>query len=179
MLLAIPVTMLGAEAFYFLIRKIPNQPLRFGFISIIIVLVFLTSAKEKIRVNTAVWKFDTHWIAASEIDNYLWLRNKLPVNTKIFSFTHNYFVIGVDMLSDFWTQKYQESFKIAHQYSIEHLHKVLTDNDYAYILIRYSEKDNLGGEIVYNDKVQQFKKSLLYSLSFTNPSNDSYIFKIN
>ena len=50
---------------------------------------------------------------------------------------------------------------------------------YAYILIRYSEKDNFGGEIGYNNKVQQFKKSPLFSLSFTNPSNDSYIFKIN
>jgi len=124
MLFAIPVCLLAAEGIIFIKQKVP-QNLSSKIILILIFSILWTSGKEKWSVNTGIWPWGECWASRHEIKGYALLKNHLPLNTKVFSFTNNMFVIGHDMLADFWSSDYQKNFKNSFQFDVKKLSSVL------------------------------------------------------
>ena len=78
------------------------------------------------------------------------LRYKLKPNTKVFAFMDNHFVIGHDMMSDFWSEKYQESFAQAHTLEVPTLHARLKENNFEYLIIGEREIKAFGRTFIEN-----------------------------
>ncbi len=102
MLLAIPISIIAAEGFWFLVQffkqfKIPKLVTIF----LLIVLIFLTSGYQKFQVNTAIWPPGQMWTSMEEVAGYMWLKT-LPVDTKVFAYSGDEQVIGLDKFSCLW-----------------------------------------------------------------------------
>jgi hypothetical protein len=102
MLFAVPVSIIAAEGFWFLVRflnqlKVP----KLATILFFILLIFLTSGKQKYDVNTAIWGPGQMWTSMDEVMGYTWL-SSLPPDTKVFAYSNDEQVIGFDKFSCMW-----------------------------------------------------------------------------
>jgi len=111
MLFAIPISILAAETLTrWAIRKDITILSRIN-LTVILICVLINSGYFKFKANTGIWPWGVFWNSKQELSGHVWLRNYLPANSKVFTFTDNLFVIGNDMRADFWSQEYKNSFK--------------------------------------------------------------------
>ncbi|MBW2975227.1 hypothetical protein KY366_05910 [Candidatus Woesearchaeota archaeon] len=112
MLFAIPMSILVSEGAWFLIRFIDgfntNRTIKFLFrtvmLTLIIAGVWFTSGAQKYSVNTAIWGPGGWLMAKNEAEGYIWLKQNLPINTRVFPFSiaHANRMAGLDMESCEW-----------------------------------------------------------------------------
>ncbi len=136
MLFAIPASILAAEGLWFLYSLgkqygIPKVIIVF----IVIIGIIFTSASQKYSVNTAIWPPGLGWQSYEEVQSYSWLKENLPINSKVFAFTDNFFVIGFDMFSCEWCKGIKEFKEGAFNETPEDLSKWLKNNKYEYVVI--------------------------------------------
>ena len=136
MLFAIPASILAAEGLWFLylISKKYNVP-KILILIIVIIGVIFTSAHQKYSVNTAIWPFGIGWTSYEEVQGYVWMKENLPIDTKVFTFTANYFVIGVDMYSCGWCEDIKKYKETAINKSASDLDSWLKSRGYQYLII--------------------------------------------
>ena len=148
MLLAIPVSLLAAEAVYWASRQMPSRFIRWLVIFFLIYPSFLYCGREKLRVNILPYRWGADWGSGYELKTYVWLREHLAPGTKVFSFTKNWFVIGMDMQADFWTPEYQRSFHDAINLDLEKLYGELKKNKFSYFVIGAKEEKEFGAAVI-------------------------------
>ncbi len=160
-LFAIPVALLSSEATLSIIHWIDRPLVKGCALLCILVYVFRSAGYYKWEINTRSWPYGVVWASRSEVKGYVWLRDHLPPNTKVFTFTENLLVIGHDMYADFWREEYKRAFQNAFALSVEELHANLKQNHFAYIVIGQREVKKFGLPAV-NAKCAEFYDSGLF-----------------
>lgn len=122
MLLALPVSIIAAYGTVSLwemadwLRKfsfISRFKIHYGLIGIIIVLVIggmmYTSGIKKYQYNTSPgWPPGGKWSSLQELQGYVWMKDNLPLNTKVFSYgPHTNVVIGFDKFACVWCEDFR------------------------------------------------------------------------
>lgn len=159
MLFAIPASILAAEGLWFLF----SVTTKFGIPKIIILVIVIigvifTSAHQKYSVNTAVWGFGAGWTSYEEIQGYVWMRENLPVDTPVFTFTQNHHVIGFDMFSCEWCSDINNYRETAINQTIDSLRNWLKAHGYEYIIVDGKSVREYGMEFI-NNKTQEMLSS--------------------
>ena len=150
MLFAIPVCLLAAEAFV-VIQDLLKRKIS---LKIIIIVVILSSGYPKFSINTGIWPWGVEWKSKEELLSYLWMKTEIPLNSKVFAFTDNLFVIGHDMYADYWSTQYKHDFKDAINLPMTELYAALKKNNFDYLIIGRREIIKFGGEKV-NAKLEE------------------------
>jgi len=177
MLLAIPVCILAAEGAVFLMDFAKRLGLGKAVVLLLIIIgVLFTSTYQKYTVNTAIWPPGGFWTSNEEIQGYLWLKENLPPDTKVFSFVRDGGpLIGMDKFTCYWCEDIMEFKKTAVNKSASDLNTFLKSKDYDYVIIggRFAKKYGINET---NSKVQGFMQSGLFNPVFQNQG--TIIFKI-
>lgn len=136
MILAIPVSIIAAEGFWFVVGfprqlKIPKIII----ILLLVFLIFLTSGKQKYAVNTAIWYPGNEWTNMEDSLDYAWLRNNLPVNSRVFVYTGDEKAIAFDMFSCLWCDDVIGFRKDILNKNVSELYSWLKRRNYQYLTI--------------------------------------------
>ncbi|MBW2981157.1 hypothetical protein KY360_07110 [Candidatus Woesearchaeota archaeon] len=136
MLFAIPASILAAEGLWLLYSTGKKYSVPKIVILIIVVSgIIFTSTHQKYSVNTATWPPGLGWGSYEEVQGYVWLRDNLPINTGVFTFTENYFVVGFDMFSCEWCSDIKSYRKTAINNTASELNSWLKGKKYSHLVI--------------------------------------------
>jgi|TARA_Y100000031_G_C8164759_1_gene358749 hypothetical protein len=178
MLLAIPVCILaaqGASNLMSLSKKNMGKIGMYGILILLIVGVYFTSTQQKIAVNTATWPPGAFWTSGEEIGAYVWMRDNLPANSRMFTFTNNGPIIGMDMFECRWCSDVRDYQRSGFEESAQDNHNWLKSKSYEYIIIDGQTAQKFGPEEV-NNKVQDMIQSGRFQVVFQNQG--AVIFKV-
>ena len=178
MLLAIPVCILAAQGAFNLMSISKRSMGNFGKFAILIVLlvgIFFTSTQQKIAVNTANWPPGAFWTSGEEIGGYIWMRENLPPNTRVFTFKNNGPVIGMDRYTCHWCDDIRGYMRNNFNESPEDTYNWLKNNNYEYLIIDGQTVSKFGAN-ESNIKLQGLVQSGLFQPVFQNQG--AVIFKI-
>ena len=171
MLLAIPVCILSAEG-AFNLMSIAKQFIgnigKFLILSILLIGIFFTSTQQKIAVNTSQnWPPGGFWTSNEEIQGYIWIKENLPKNTKIFTFVNNAVVIGNDMYTCHWCKDVKEYQKQGFNETARENYEWLKKLGYSFIVIDGQTSRKFGVNET-NNKIQEFINLNKFKVIFGN-----------
>jgi len=170
MLLAIPVCILAAHGAFNLTEIAKKSSGKIGMYALLLLLltgIYFTSAQQKIAVNTATWPPGAFWISGEEITAYLWMKENLPKNSKVFAFSHDDPVIGSDMFSCRWCKDVLDYRKTRFNDTAQETYNWLKSREYGYFVIDGRAAKTFGAEET-NAKVQDIAQSGLFKPIFQN-----------
>ena len=135
-MLAIPVCILAAEGAF----SIMDFLKKFGISKVIVLLliitgIFFTSTQQKIAVNTAVWPPGAFWTSTEELQGYLWLRENVAPNTKVFGFVVNGPIIGMDKFICYWCDNIRNFKQTGINQSASDINSFLKGQGYKYLIV--------------------------------------------
>jgi hypothetical protein len=165
-ILAIPVALISAEGFIYIINLFKKYKYLIGFV--VIVGIILTSFYPKYVVNTSYWPPGIHWIGTNEdpyneIRAYTWLKT-LPLDTKVFTCHFEENVIGFDKYSCAWCPEVVEFKKELINKTAEEVHKWLTSRNYEYFVLGGYCTKEYGTEKTI-EKVNEFTLSPYFEIA--------------
>ena len=117
--------------------------------------------------NTNEWSYGVHWASDEDINGYVWMRETLPPNTKVFAFTDNVLVLGHDMRADFWTDNYKQRFANIFEKNLDTLYQNLSDTHYDCLVISPRDIWKYGRKEV-NAKLKSLHHDNRFHLIFNN-----------
>lgn len=181
MLLALPVALISSIGMWFIFSlcNISNYKkfIKLGVLVSIVLLVFYTSASQKISVNTTSgWPPGAFWTSNEEIAGYVWMRENLPVNSRVFTFVNNAPVVGMDMFACNWCPEVLEYQKNGFNETAEENYNFLKENSYEYLLIDGQTVRKFGLNET-NDKINEFVNLGKLRPEFSQPG--FLFFKVN
>ena len=147
MLLAIPVALLCGESAALInnfAKAVAGTFTKSNTASILISLavlaliaygVIMTSFVQKYAVNTALWHPGGFWTSNDEIQGYLWLKENIPSETKVFTFSNNALVIGLDKFICHWCIGVQDYQRNGFNSTAEDSYNWLKKEQYKYVII--------------------------------------------
>lgn len=103
--------------------------------TIFIALIFYTSGIQKYAINTSIWPPGGFWTSNDEIKGYIWLKDNLPSEAKIFTFSNNGVIIGFDKYICHWCQDVREFQSRGFNSTAQELHKWLKSRNYQYFVL--------------------------------------------
>ncbi len=178
MLLAIPVCILAAEG-AFDIMSLSKQLLgnigKYTILLFLLLGIFFTSTQQKIAVNTATWPPGAFWTSNDEIQGYIWLKDNIPSGTKVFTFSNNALIIGLDKFICHWCNEVREYQRSGFNQTAEMNYNWLKKEQYTYIIIDGQTSRKFGVNET-NNKLQEFINSNKFKGVFGN--NGIIIFQI-
>ena len=102
---------------------------------IFIALILFTSGIQKYTVNTAVWPPGGFWTSNEEIQGYILFKDNLPSETRVFTFSNNAVIIGMDKYTCHWCDDVREFQKNGFNSSAGETYNWLKARKYEYIVI--------------------------------------------
>jgi len=165
MLFAIPVSFLAAETSICVITVMNRIWFKRLTLVIIVFSVIMTAGIFKYSTNTSIWPWGVYWHSKQEVLGYLKLRKILKPNTKVFAFTDNLFVLGVDMNADFWSDQYKVDFDNAISLSPGDLHQYLNKHAFSNIIISQRDIVKFSSGII-NERIRTMHESGLFQLIY-------------
>jgi len=136
MLLAIAIALFAPAALWFLLGFSRHPWVKWAIIGVAVVSIGITSAYPKYKVNTAQWGPDGRWSSMQELQGYIWLKENLPPNTKIYPFSgEDSLLTGMDMFVCGWCQKELSLRNSLLNTTSEKLHGELKSLGYQYLLL--------------------------------------------
>ncbi|MBS3139735.1 hypothetical protein J4479_01895 [Candidatus Woesearchaeota archaeon] len=176
MLLAIPVSIVAAEGIFFLKSVISgytkNKLIWRLILTILLLAIILTSAKQKYDLNTAIWPTSSAFSSPQEAFEFgAWFKT-IPDNTRVFLYSPRpKIVIGFGKWGCNWCQD-ELDFRInILDRTAEELYEFLKNKNYEYLLIspsmdfrQFSKK--FGKEII-NQKLPEKYREIIQSGFFT------------
>ncbi|MEK6948742.1 MAG: hypothetical protein AABX34_00875 [Nanoarchaeota archaeon] len=178
MLLAIPVCILAAEGAFGILELSKKSAGKIGVYLVLGILLFgiyFTSTQQKMAVNTAIWPPGAFWTSQEEIQAYLWMKENLPKNSKVFTFWNNGPIIGMDMFSCHWCKDVRGYMDSGFNESANENYNWLKSKGYEYFIIDGQTVKWFGQNESIN-KLQEFAQSGLRPV-FQNQG--AVIFKIS
>ena len=137
MLLAVPVSLIAIEGYYFLKKLLPNKMLKLSLLVLIIMGVIFTSGVQKYELNSIPWitagAFQGNIQEAHAYGSWF---ETIPLNTKVFLYApRDKITIGFGMNSCAWCQNVVEfREEILYKDAME-LHNFLRENNYEYLIL--------------------------------------------
>jgi hypothetical protein len=165
MLLAIPVSLLAGESIDFIarivksmlsnfakLRKSINSVLVIVIVTVMFYGIFTTSFIPKYKVNTSPgWAIGGFWAnPGEEIPGYLWLKDNVPPDTRVFTFSNNGAIIGVDKFICHWCSDVREFQRTGINSTPEELLLWLKENEYDYIVVDAQAAKKFGADATNN-----------------------------
>jgi hypothetical protein len=179
MLLAIPVCILAAEGAFNLLnisKKSVGDIGKYVVLLILLTGIYFTSTQQKIAVNTAAtWPPGGFWTSGEEIGAYVWMKDNLPKNSRVFAYVNNGPIIGMDMYTCHWCPDIINYKKQNFNESAQETYNWLKSKDYEYLIIDGQTVKKFGFNSS-NEKVQGLVSSGLFQPAFQNQG--AMIFKI-
>ena len=173
---AVPAAILAGEGMSF-ITSLFNR-IKFLKISAVLMLVIgvlATSAYQKYTVNTAQWPPGAFWTSGEELQGYLWLKENLPQQSKLFTFSASSLVVGMDKYICYWCRDIQEYQRNGFNQSALQNHEWLKKAGFEYMLIDGAAAKRFGSNET-NSKVKDLIDSNRFKPVFNN--NGIVIFRI-
>ena len=170
MLLAIPLCIVAAEGAFGIMSIVGKASGRIGkFVVLILLLtgIFFTSTQQKIAVNTASWPPGGFWTSGEEIGAYVWMKDNLPKNSNVFTYSNSAVVIGMDMYTCSWCDDVRDFTTNGFNQSAQETHDWLKNRNYEYLIIDGQTVRNYGAE-ESNEKIQGLVESGLFQSVFQN-----------
>ena len=165
---SIPLAILSAEGLWFLFAYLKNlRFLKIIVLVIVIIGVTTTSAYQKYIVNTAQWPPGGFWTSVDEVNGYLWIKDNLPKNSKLFTFVNNAPVIGMDMFTCHWCSDVQDYQRNGFNKTWEENYNFLKKEGYSYIVIDGQTARRFGHNST-NTKIQEYLNSNKFKRAFGN-----------
>jgi len=170
MMLAIPVCILAAEGANGLAnlakRSIGNIG-KYALIAILLTGIYFTSTQQKIAVNTADWPPGGFWTSGEELGTYVWIKDNLPKNSRVFTFVNNGPVIGMDMYTCHWCFDVRDYQKNGFNETAQENYNWLKSKGYEYLIVDGQTAQRLGAEET-NKKIQELAASGLFKMKLQN-----------
>ncbi len=170
MLLAIPVCILAAQGAFNLMEIAKKSSGKIGVYALLLLLlvgIYFTSTQQKIAVNTAIWPPGAFWASGEEIEAYLWMKENLPKDSHVFTFSHDDPVIGIDMFSCRWCKDVLDYRKTRFNDTAQETYSWLKSREYEYFVIDGRAAKTFG-LVETNAKVQDISQSGLFKPIFQN-----------
>lgn len=170
MLLAIPVCILAAHGAFNLMgiaKKSMGNAGKYTVLIILLIGIFFTSTQQKIAVNTATWPPGGFWTSGEEIAAYIWIKDNLPKNSRMFTFTNSGPIIGMDMYECRWCDDVRDYQKNGFNKSADDNHNWLKSRSYSYIIIDGQTAQKFGANET-NNKLRDLGQSGLFQPIFQN-----------
>jgi hypothetical protein len=144
--LVLPLALIATEGAFFLKgllgKKIPyGRWLIFG---LLLVGVFFTSGVQKYAVNTAMWSPGGAFSSMEEIQGYVWMKDNLPINTKVYSYSDAKRVIGLDKFVCTWCKEFRDYNKDSIKINMSDSYDWFKNNGFDYVVfsVRYLQGFN-------------------------------------
>lgn len=158
MLLAIPVALISGESINFINNVIKSLSKSFSksgnlaaIISLLVLivigfLIYKTSFIPKYKVNTSEgWAIGGFWANPSEeIPGYIWFKDNIPAGTKVFTFSNNGLIIGLDKFICHWCSDVREFQRTGIKKTPEEIYSWLKENGYKYMVIDAQTAKKIG-----------------------------------
>jgi len=129
--------------------------------AVLVILIFYTSGIQKYTVNTAQWPPGAFWTSMEEVQGYIWLKENLPPNTKVFAFVNNGPVIGMDMYTCHWCEDEKKFQRTGVNESASNIGSFLRRGGYNYFIIG-GQFAREYGENITNNKINEIMSSGLF-----------------
>lgn len=175
MILAVPVALIAAEGLWNIFALLPatglsRQALRLAKIGLVIAVlagVWMSSGDAKYELNTRQWYYSgAFWTSYDELQAYVWMKDNLPANTKVFSFLTDDQLSGMDMMSCGWCREVAEYRKAGFNDTASETAAWMKANGYEYLVLggREAAPTEFGPERV-NEKLNGLAGSGLFSVA--------------
>ncbi|MCK4589140.1 MAG: hypothetical protein KAT77_01770 [Nanoarchaeota archaeon] len=140
MLLAIPISLLASQGAWFLITLGKKIKINKSIILIILIIgILLTSGYQKYSVNTAIWPPGKSWVSYDELNGWSWMKDNLPIDTQVYSYSDSARVLGFDKFACVWCEDFINYNQDVIEKNITNVHQWLKTNKYEYLI--FSGKD--------------------------------------
>jgi hypothetical protein len=132
-LFAIFLSLIVTEGLWFLFGLVgKNKILRLIIVIIIITGVWYTSGTQKYSVNTATWPPGGGWGSNQDIKGYAWMKQNLPLNTRVAPMLDAGHLVGMDLFNCVWCKEEKEIYEGSINKSAEEIYSILKKHNYAY-----------------------------------------------
>lgn len=159
LIFAIPLAILASEGLWFLMSSLTKLAMpKFLTVALVIIGILLTSAYQKYTVNTAIWPPGAFWTSNEEIQGYMWLKDNLPSGTRVFTFSNNALIIGLDKFICHWCNDIREFQRNGFNSTAQDTYNWLKSKRYEYLAIDGQAVKKFGIEET-NIKVQSLLAS--------------------
>lgn len=147
MLLAIPVSLLSGEAISIienitksLARSVSKSNAAVNLASLLVLGVLFygiiaTSFVQKYAVNTALWPPGGFWTSNEEIQGYIWFKDNIPTGKKVFTFSNNALILGLDKFICHWCEDVRIYQRSGFNDTVEQNYNWLKKGQYSFIVI--------------------------------------------
>ena len=146
LIFAIPLSLVAGEAIHLLVGilksissksgKISTTVIIISFLAILFFGIILTSFMPKYKVNTSSgWPPGGFWASNEEIEGYIWFKDNIPSNSKVFTFSNNGIIIGFDKFICHWCPETREFQRTGINKTPEELYSWLKQNDFKYLVV--------------------------------------------
>ncbi len=138
--------------------------------------IVMTSFVQKYSVNTSLWPPGAFWASNEEIQGYIWFKDNLPAQSKVFTFSNNAVVIGLDKFICSWCGEVSDYKSKGFNQTSEENYNWLKRGQYNYVVIDGQAARRFGFNET-NHKVQSLIGSSRFKPVFNN--NGIIIFGVN
>ena len=188
-LLAVPVSLLAGEGVSMiagLARNLAGSFVKSGkilaFVSLAVIAlvaygVIITSFAQKYAVNTDErWPAGAFWtyvqdqsgnVHSPELEGYIWLKDNLPSGARIFTFSNNAVVVGMDKFTCHWCENVRVYQRSSFNQTAGQTYEWLKKEKYKYIVIDGQASKKFGANAT-NEKVREFANSGKFKPVFGN-----------
>jgi len=136
MLLAIPVSILAAEGAFFIASFFKGIKLaKIAVFVVLIIGIYFTSGQQKIAVNTSIWPPGGFWTSNEELSGYLWMKENIGQNEKVFGFVVDGPIIGLDKFICYWCQDIKDFKKNGFNKTASDINSFLKSRGYKFLII--------------------------------------------
>lgn len=167
---AIPLAILASEGLWFLMNLLKGLRIpKFIVISLIVIGITFTSAYQKYTVNTVQWPPGAFWASGEELQGYIWLKDNIGPNTKVFEFANDGILIGMDKYICFWCDDIKELKNTGINQSASEINSFLKARNYKYLIIdgQFAKKYGINKT---NSKVNEMLSSGLFRSAYSTNS---------
>jgi len=174
--LAIPIAIISSEGLWFLFSLFKSFKIPTVIVLIVVIIgIIITSAYQKYAVNTAQWGYGGFWTSTDEVIGYIWIKDNLPKNSKVFNFVNNGPILGMDMYTCHWCSSIQDYQRNGFNQTVEKNHEWLIKEKYEYIAIDGQTARKFGANET-NSKIRGFVNSNKFKPVYNN--NGIIVFQI-
>ncbi|MEK6984222.1 MAG: hypothetical protein AABX33_06635 [Nanoarchaeota archaeon] len=161
-ILAIPLAILASEGLWFLMNLLKGLMIpRFLVTLLVVIGIIFTSAYQKYTINTSQWPPGAFWTSGEELQGYLWLKDNVEPNAKVFTFVNDGPLIGMDKFVCAWCEEIKDFKKSGVNKSAYETSAFLKTKNYKYLVIDGQFADKYGVNET-NSKVIELQKSGLF-----------------
>ena len=173
-LLAIPVSLLSGESIALIdsfaksaVSNIAKPKIAIKAASLLVLgliaySIIMTSFVQKYTVNTAIWPPGGFWTSNEEIQGYMWLKDNIPSGTRVFTFSNNALILGLDKFICHWCSNVRDYQRTGFNESAGAINSWMGGNGYNYLVVD-GQAARIHGSNETNNKISELLNSGLFS----------------